>query len=74
MISQESAFEQVEGPSSQTPWIVDFLWHANPWIIVIGALVLFFLARTVVHSLLLALARHVALAAKMAWEALTGRK
>ncbi|MFG1691110.1 hypothetical protein ACGF5M_02950 [Gemmatimonadota bacterium] len=74
MISQESAFEQVEGPSSQTPWIVDFLWHANPWVIVIGALVLFFLARTLVHSLITVLARHVALVAKMAWEALTGSK
>lgn len=74
MISQESAFEQAEGPSSQTPWIVDFLWHANPWVIVIGGLLLFFLARTLVHSLFLALARHITLAAKMAWEAVTGRK
>lgn len=74
MISQDSAFEQAEGPSSQAPWIVEFLWHANPWVIVIGALVLFVLARTVVRSLFTALARHIALAIEMAWEALTGRR
>ncbi len=61
-------------PSSQTPWIVDFLWRTDPWMIVIGSLILFFLARTMVHSFFMALARYVALGIRTAWEAMSGRR
>ncbi len=64
---------QAEAPSSQTPWMVDILWHADPWMIVIGSLILFFLARTLVHSLFMALARYFALGIKTVWEAMSGR-
>ncbi len=64
---------QAEAPSSQTHWIVDLLWRADPWVIVIGGLFLFFLARTLIHSLFMALARYVALGIKTVWAAMSGR-
>lgn len=73
MISRGPALVQAEAPSSQTPWIVDFLWRADPWVIVIGGLFLFFLARTMVRSLFMALARYIALGIKTVWEAMSGR-
>jgi hypothetical protein len=65
---------QVEPSAQQTPWLVDFLWHANPWVIVIGALLLFFLARAVLDSLFAALARYIALGVKTLREWLSGRR
>ncbi len=73
MISRGPALVQAEAHSSQTSWIVDFLWRADPWVIVIGSLFLFFLARTAVRSLFVALARFVALGIRTIWEAMSGR-
>ncbi len=42
-------------------------------VIVIGGLILFFLARTAVRSLFMALARFVALGIRTVWEGMSGR-
>ena len=39
--------------------VYEFLFNLNPWILFPGALLLFFLARALVHSSLLALAQHI---------------
>jgi hypothetical protein len=39
--------------------VYEFLFNLNPWILVPGALLLFFLARTLLHSLFLTLAQHI---------------
>ena len=39
--------------------VYEFLFNLNPWILLPGALLLFFLARSLVQSLLFALAQHL---------------
>ena len=39
--------------------VYEFLFQLSPWVLIPGALVLFLLARSLIHSLFLNLARHL---------------
>jgi len=56
------------------PWWLSFLAEADPWVVVIGGVLGFFLARTLIHRFFYALARHVAAGFKAIWDFLLGRE
>ncbi len=55
------------------PGWMRFLDQANPWVVVIGGLLLFFLIRDLVHRAILFLAQHMVVGFKAIWDYLTGR-
>lgn len=74
MTSFGFSFTQAELPSPRAPWFLDLIWNVNPWVLVIGAFLLFLLARILLDTCLRFLASYLVLAVRMAWESISGRK
>jgi len=55
------------------PWWLRFLAEANPWVVVIGGLFAFFLARSLIHRLFYALAQQMLVGFNAIWEFVSGR-
>ena len=56
------------------PWWLRVLAEANPWVVVLGGVVGFFLARSLVQRFFFFLAQHMAVGFKAIWEFLSGRE
>ncbi|MBT8396242.1 MAG: hypothetical protein HKO65_20405 [Gemmatimonadetes bacterium] len=56
------------------PWWLRFMAEADPWVVVLGALLLFLLAQALVNRLFFKLAQHMTVGIKAVWEFLSNRQ